>query len=134
MKNKFAIILVCTLLFAAVLGCGLNPFSDSKTGSSSNKSVTDKTIDTITGGETTGVPECDEVLDMISKEMDNPDDGYIVKAAKSLFLNKFKEGIRQGIADSQNKNSNTKDMAKTCKEFKAEIIKYKAEEDKKKAQ
>lgn len=129
MKNKFVLTFAGTLLLATVLGCGMNPLSD-KGSTSSNKSLTDKTIDTVTGGETTGVPECDEVLDMISKEMDNPDDGYLVKAAKSVFLNKFKEGIRQGIADSQNKN--TQDMTKTCADIKKEIIKYKAEQEKQK--
>ncbi len=134
MKNKFAITLVCTILIAAVLGCGMNPFKDkSKAGNApgSNKSLTDKGVDTVVGEETTGVPECDEVFDLITQETNNPDDGYIVKATKALFLNKIKESIKKSIDESKNKNG-TADIAKTCVEYKKQIIKYKEEEEQKK--
>jgi len=136
MKNKFAITLVGTLLLAAVLGCGMNPFKDKpKAGNipGSNKSLTDKGVDTVVGEETTGVPECDEVFDLIAQETNNPDDGYIVKATKALFLNKIKESIKKSIDESKNKNG-TADIAKTCVEYKKQIIKYKEEEQKKKNQ
>ena len=131
MKNKFAITLVCTLLFAAVLGCGLNPFSGTSTTSNSNKSLTDKGVDTVMGEEKIGVPECDEVMDMLTAEMNNPDDGYIAKAGKAFVLNK----IKQSIKDSVEKNKNDKtELVKNCTEFKKELVKYKADEEKKKAQ
>lgn len=131
MKNKLGITLVCTLLLGAVLGCGLNPFSGTSTTSNSNKSLTDKGIDTVVGEEKIGVPECDEVMDMLTAEMNNPDDGYIAKAGKAFVLNK----IKQSIKDSVEKNKNDKtELAKNCKEIKAELVKYKAEEEKKKAQ
>ena len=129
--------MVCTLLIAAVLGCGsINPFSDKDKKTSptaSNKSLTDKGVDTVVGDETTGVPECDEVMDMIAAEANNPDDGYIVKATKALFLNKIKESIRKGVEENKNKNG-TADLAKTCTDYKKQLIKYKAEEEKKKGQ
>ena len=131
MKNKFAILLVGTLLIAAVLGCGLNPFSDKGTTANSNKSLTDKGIDTVVGEEKIGVPECDEVMDMLTAEMNNPDDGYIAKAGKAFVLNK----IKQSIKDSVEKNKNDKtELAKNCTEFKKELVKYKADEEKKKGQ
>ncbi|MEP6787631.1 MAG: hypothetical protein ABJB40_04325 [Acidobacteriota bacterium] len=138
MRNKFAIVMACTLLIAAVLGCSsINPLSDKGKNSSptaSNKSLTDKGVDTVVGDETTGVPECDEVMDMIAAEANNPDDGYIVKATKALFLNKIKESIRKSIEDNKNKNSNgNADLAKTCTDYKKQLIKYKAEEEQKKA-
>lgn len=131
MKNKFAITLVGTLLLAAVLGCGMNPFSGKGTTTNSNKSLTDKGVDTVVGDEKIGVPECDEVMDMLTAEMNNPDDNFVVKAGKQMVLNK----IKQSIKDSVEKNKNDKtELAKNCKEFKKELDKYKAEEDKKKGQ
>src|SRR5580765_4300691 len=123
MKNKFANVLACTLLIAVVLGCSsINPFSDKGKGSSpsaSNKFLTEEGVDTVVGDETTGVPECDEVMDMIAAEANNPDDGYIVKATKALFLNKIKESIRKSIEESKNNNKNaTADLAKTCTDYK----------------
>ena len=75
------------------------------------------------------MPECDEVFDLIAQETNNPDDGYIVKATKALFLNKIKESIKKSIDESKNKNG-TADIAKTCVEYKKQIIKYKEEEQK----
>ena len=128
---------ILTLLVAVVLGCGsINPFSSkSKSNSStgSNKSLTDKGVDTVVGDETTGIPECDEVMDMISAETNNPDDNFVTKAIKATFLNKIKSEIKKAIDENKNKNKNgTTDIAKTCTDFKKQLIKYKAEEEEKK--
>lgn len=136
MKNKIFALAAALILLAAVLGCGsLNPLS-SKGGTSptpSNKTLTDKGIDIAVGEESTGVPECDEVMDMIAVEANNPDDGYVVKAIKATFLNRIKEGIKKAIEENKNKNADNKaDIAKTCRDFKDQLIKYKAEEQKKK--
>lgn len=131
MKNKFAITLVGTILLAAVLGCGMNPFSDKGTTANSNKSLTDKGIDTVVGEEKIGVPECDEVMDMLTAEMNNPDDGYIAKAGKAFVLNKIKQSIKESV--EQNKNDKVK-LAQSCQEFKQQLVKFKAEEEKKKSQ
>jgi hypothetical protein len=137
MKNKSVVIMVCALLIGVVLGCSLiNPFSDKgkkSSPSSANKTETDKGVDTVVGEDTTGIPECDEVMDMIAAEANNPDDSYIVKAGKALFLNKIKESIKKGIEENKNKNG-TADLAKTCTDFRKQLDKYKAEEEKKKAQ
>lgn len=135
MKNTILAAVACSFFLIAVLGCGsLNPLSDQGTsgsGTGSNKSLTDKGVDTVVGEETTGVPECDEVMNMIAEEANNPDDGYIAKAVKATFLNKLKESIRRGVEESKNQNSKA-DMAKTCADFKDQLIKYKAEQDAKK--
>jgi hypothetical protein len=130
MNNRSTLIVVLAIILCVGLGCSsINPFSDKgKSGSSSNKTLTDKGIDTIVGGETTGIPECDEVMDMIAAEANNPDDGYIVKATKGLFLNKIKESIKKSVEENKNKNG-TADLAKTCGDFKKELDKYKAEQD-----
>lgn len=137
MKNLILASTALILLTLVVLGCGsINPFSEkAKTNTASNKTLTDKGIDSVVGEETTGIPECDEVMNMIAAEANNPDDGYITKAVKATFLNKIKESIKKSIDESKNNNKNgAADIAKTCRQFKDELVKYKAEEEKKKAQ
>lgn len=132
MKNKLVFVFVLTLLLIVVLGCSsLNPLAEKgNSPSSSNKGVADRAIDTALGGETTGVPECDEVMDMIAAEANNPDDGYIVKATKALFLNKVKESIKTSIDENKNKNGGT-DLAKTCADYKRQLEKFRTDEQKK---
>lgn len=130
MKNKFAAF-ACALLIGAVIGCSaINPLSskDKSTPPPKDKTVTDKGVDTVVGDETIGVPECDEVMDMLSAEMNNPDDNFIVKAGKAVVLNRIKEGIKKSVED--NKNDKT-ELTKTCKDFKRQLDKYKAEEEQK---
>ena len=127
MRNRFSLIVVL-LSFAAIgLGCSsINPFSGSKdTGTTKDKSLTDKGVDVTVGRSKIGVPECDEVIDLIEGELNNPDDNFVTKAVKATFLNRIKDGIR----DSVEKNKqDTVELAKTCKEFKTQFEKYKAEE------
>ena len=136
MKNTLVALLALSFVMTVALACGgINPFSDSKNRSNpaSNKSLTDKGVDGIVGEETTGVPECDEVMDMIAAEANNPDDNFVTKAIKATFLNKIKESIKKAIEDNKNKNANANaDIAKTCTDFKKQLIKYKAEEEEKK--
>ena len=134
MKNIFAVTLVCVLLLAVALGCSsINPFSQKakNTQANSNKPLTDKGVDTVVPEETTGVPECDEVMNMLAAEANNPDDNFVTKAIKATFLNKIKESIKKSIEENKNKNG-TADLAKTCTDFKKQLEKYKAEEQEKK--
>lgn len=126
MKNKSTFIIVVVALSVMALGCGsLNPFSGSSSSSNSNKSLSDRAVDTAVGESKIGVPECDEVMDLINAEMNNPDDDFVTKAVKATVLNRIKDGIRDSV--EQNK-TDTAEMAKTCKEFKTQFEKYKAEE------
>lgn len=135
MKETFVTAISSTILLLCVLGCSLmDRAQKSVTGSentNSNKTITDKGVDTTVGEEKIGVPECDEVVDMLTAEMNNPDDNFVVKAGKAMVLNKIKQSIKESV--EKNKND-TVEMAKNCKEFKRELDKYKAEEEKKKAQ
>ncbi|MEQ1603828.1 MAG: hypothetical protein ABL999_03085 [Pyrinomonadaceae bacterium] len=134
MKNKYAVVSVLLVMIAVVLGCSsINPLADKKPAGNqpgSNKSLTDKAVDTAVGEQKIGVPECDEVIDLLTSYANNPDDNFVIKAGKSLFVNKIKESIKKAV--EENKTDKT-EMAKTCKEAKVELEKYKAEEDKKAA-
>jgi len=136
MRNKIAIISVVMILALVVLGCSsMNPFSDKgkRSSTSANKTLTDKGVDSVVGEETTGVPQCDEVMDMIAAEANNPDDNFITKAVKATFLNKIKESIKKSVEENKNKNG-AADLAKTCEDFKKQLEKYKAEEEQKKSE
>jgi hypothetical protein len=129
MKNWISLAALAVLI-AVSLGCGLNPFGGSSSGSSSSddKTLGDKAVDTTVGKSKIGVPECDEVMDLIDAEMNNPDDDFVTKAIKATVLNRIKDGIRESV--EQNKTDTT-EMAKTCKEFKTQFEKYKAEQQEK---
>ncbi|MEO7539330.1 MAG: hypothetical protein ABIV21_04845 [Pyrinomonadaceae bacterium] len=133
MKNKFTYAVVLPVLFAAVLGCSAISRMSEKTdtGGRSNKTVTDRGVETVLGEETTGVVECDQVMDMLAAEMNNPDDNFVTKAGKGYVLNKIKESVKQSV--EENKNDQSK-MAKECTKFKAQLDKYKADESKKKTE
>ena len=126
MKNKFALLSVLFVLIAAVLGCSsINPLADKKTANNqpgSNKSLTDKAVDTTVGEQKIGIPECDEVMDLLSAEMNNPDDGYIVKAGKALVVNQIRDSIKKSI--EENKGDKV-EIAKKCTEAKTELAKAK---------
>jgi len=133
MKNKSTFILAILIFALAVIGCSsINPLSDTKSGSNtpgSNKSLTDKAVDTAVGEQKIGIPECDQVMDMLAAEANSPDDNFVTKAVKQTFLNKIRDSIKQSI--EENKNDKV-ELAKNCKELKTQLENYKAEDASKK--
>lgn len=138
MRNTFTFAFALITLGFAALGCSsINPLAGSTESSNTaqpstsqgNKSTTDKVVDTTVGRSKIGVPECDEVMDLIEAEANNPDDNFVTKAVKATVLNRIKDGIRDSV--EKNKQDTT-EMAKTCKEFRTQFDKYKAEEANKK--
>lgn len=132
MKNKLALVAAAIILFAMVLGCSrINPFSEkAKSNTTSNKTLTDKAVDTAVGEEKIGIPECDEVMDMITEIANDPGDDFVSKAIKATFLNRIKAALRNAIEESKKKKEdNNVDLARECRDFKKQLEKYKAEED-----
>ena len=127
MKNKLVLCTALLVLLVAALGCGsLNPFG------SKEKPGTKPSANAL-GDQRIGVPECDEVFDMMTEEANNPDDNYIIKTAKALFFDQIREQIRKAIEDSKKGNSNaTANIVKTCTDAKEKLLKYKAEQEQKK--
>lgn len=131
MKNKFGLLSVIFLLSILALGCSFyNPLSDSSTNSNvavvKDKSFSDKTIDAAVGDEKIGVPECDEVVDFFAEQAQSQDDNYLTKATRQYVFNKIREQFKQSIAENK---GDTAKLAKECKEYKAQLDKFKAEED-----
>lgn len=134
MRNQIQLLTVVAFLLFAVLGCGgLNPFAgerESQTSSQKEKTVTDKAVDIAVGEKKIGIAECDEVMDAITIEMNNPDDDVITKTVKATVLNRIKDGIRESVEKNA---SDTTELVKTCKEFKIQFDKYKTEQAEKEA-
>jgi len=130
MKNKFLVIFTTLIILTVGLGCGLmDRVEKTATGSentNTNKTLSDRAIDTVAGEDRIGVPECDEVMDYLSAEASNPDDNFVTKAVKKTALNKFRSQIKKGVEEN---NTNKVELANTCKDFKKNLDTFKSEEE-----
>ncbi len=130
MKNKFLVIFATLIILTVGLGCGLmDRVEKTATGSentNTNKTLSDRAIDTVAGEDRIGVPECDEVMDYLSAEASNPDDNFVTKAVKKTALNKFRSQIKKGVEEN---NTNKVELANTCKDFKKNLDTFKSEEE-----
>lgn len=133
MKNNSVILIVCVSIFS-VLGCGITDriqnsvaekTNSGSSNSSTNKSVGDQVTEDVLR-EKTGVTECDEILDFFADQSKNQDDDFVTKAAKEFAFNKIKQSFKESI--EKNQNDKVK-MAQNCKEFKAQLDKYQAEQN-----
>lgn len=123
MKNKFAIILALAILLAAIVGCSsINPFSSKSNKTNNNQTLTEKALDTTVPDTVVGIPECDEVMKMLTDLSNDPDDNFAEKAAKRVFANRIKDGIKRAIDDHKEDKT---EIAKTCKACKLQIQKFK---------
>lgn len=121
MRNKLLLIAV---LFPVVLACGLSEriekaMTDSNSNitianTNTNKSLTDQAVDTAVGEEKIGIAECDEALDVLAEQANNPDDNFVTKAVKKTALNSFRDQLKKSLEDNK---ADKKEVAKFCKEF-----------------
>jgi hypothetical protein len=141
MKNKTTAFITLLALLTVALGCSWwNPLASkpentrpaSNTSSTSStpkeKSLDEQAIDTVVGDEKIGIPECDELMDSLQKESETEDDGYGAKAIRGYFFNKIREAVKKSIEEDKNDPAK---LAKECKEFTAQVDKYKAQEESK---
>ncbi|MEO8647815.1 MAG: hypothetical protein ABI539_01480 [Acidobacteriota bacterium] len=104
-----------------------NPrLGDANNSSNSNKTLTDRAVDAAVGEEKIGVKECDEVVDFFNSQASDPDDDLVTKAAEATILKKLKENFRKAVEENK---SDKAQLAKTCREFKVNLDKFKAEQD-----
>lgn len=138
MKNKFVLLTVPLILFAAVLGCNsFNPLesssdappnANSKKPDAGNQTLTNQAIETTVGGTTTGVAECDELMNALSDQSKNQNDDFVSKAAREFALNRIRDGVKKSIEENQNDKVA---LARNCADFKRQLDKFKAEESQK---
>jgi len=130
MKNKAITVILGTIFLSMVLGCGFLPFGGSSNSGNSqggdNKTLTDKAVDTAIGEEKIGIAECDEVVEFFQRELNSANDDFVTKAVKGTILNKMKEQFKKSLEENK---TDKVELAKTCREFKTQLEKYKAEQE-----
>jgi hypothetical protein len=120
MLNKL-FVLVVVLVFG--FGCGLadrvrkaagEAESNTAANINANKTLTDKAVDTAVGEQKIGIPECDEALDILSAQANDPEDNFVTKAVKKTALNTFRDQLKKSIEENK---TDRKEVAKFCREF-----------------
>jgi len=131
MKNAYSLAIALTITLTAALGCGIfDRAKETVAGNSNansanaNKTLTDRAVETAVGQKKLGVPECDDLMDAIEAELNNPDDDIVTKALKATVLNRIKDGIRESFEKNK---TNKPELAKRCAEYRTQFVKYKAD-------
>ena len=132
MQNISSAIII-TLIILAVMGYGMaDRVQKTVTGSENtnsnvkNKTLTDSALETVAGEDKIGVAECDEVMDFLVAQANDPEDNFVTKAVKTTLLNKFRNRMKISIEEQK---ANKVELAKTCKDFKRNLDTSKAEEE-----
>src|SRR5687767_10824887 len=105
MRDKLFLI---AIIFPIVLGCGLAdrvqkavsdepPANSTVSNTSANKTLTDQAVDTAVGEKKIGIPECDEALELLAAQANDPNDNFVVKAGKKTALNMFREQLKNSL-------------------------------------
>ena len=123
-QNKFSAVYAALIALAACLGCGiLDRAQKTATGSQnanshSNKTLTETVVDTVAGEDRIGVAECDEVMDFLTVQANDPEDNILAETARKMALNKFRQEIKRRVEEQK---ADRVELAKTCKEFKRNL-------------
>jgi hypothetical protein len=125
MRNK---LLLLAIVLPAVFGCGIldrarqatTESNSSKTSANANanKTLTEKAIDTAIPEEKIGIQECDDAVDVLSGQIDDPDDSFVTKAVKKTALKTFREQVKKQIEEQKH---DRKQVAKFCKDFRDDL-------------
>lgn len=126
MKNKSLSIAAAAMLIAAGLGCGVaekagNSAAGGNANTSANKSITEKAMDTAVGESKVGIPECDEAIDILAAQANDPDDNIVTKAAKATALKRFREEVKDRLEAGK---ADKAKVAKYCSDFRSNIERY----------
>jgi hypothetical protein len=122
MLNKLFLIVI----LVACLGCGAldrakrataQPDANTKKvdiNVNTNQSLTDAAVNAATSEKKIGIVECDDALEVLVAEADDPDDNFVTKAVKKTALNTFREHVKKKLEESK---TDRKEIAKFCKDF-----------------
>ena len=110
-----------TIVLTVAFGCGISERvrqatqGESNTANiNANKTLTDKAVDTAVGEKKIGIQECDEALEILTAQAENPDDNFVTKAIKKTALNTFRDQLKKSLEDNK---TDKKEVAKFCREF-----------------
>lgn len=125
MKNLLSL-LIGLVLLGATLGCGI---VDRVTGgdqpsTGSNKTIEDKAVDVAVGDTKIGIKECDEVVEILNEQINNPDDNFVTKALKRTMLNQFRDQLKRSLEENK---TDKQAVGEFCAEFKKNLVETKSE-------
>jgi len=114
------------LIVVACLGCGAldrvkraaeEPDSNTRKvdiNVNTNKSLTDTVVDAAAGEKKIGIVECDDALEVLVAEANDPEDNFVTKAVKKTALNTFRDHVKKKLDEGK---TDRKEVAKFCKDF-----------------
>jgi hypothetical protein len=120
MKNILTLFFAAAFLIAT-LGCGLVSRIQEETSgtSNSNKTLGDKAVDVAVGDTKIGIKECDDVVDILNEQINDPDESFVTKSVKRTILNQFREQLKQSLEENQ---ADKKQVTQFCAEFKKNLV------------
>jgi len=123
MKNIFTFVFVLSGL-GATLGCGLiqkaqDEVAGSSNSSNTNRSIEDRAVDAAVGDAKIGIRECDEVVEILNEQINNPDDNFVTKALKRTMLNQFRDQLKKSLEQNP---TNKQAVGEFCAEFKKNLV------------
>ena len=121
MKNKSISIIAILILLAFGFGCSYIDQVREMTNSNSNKTLTEKGVDGVTGEKKIGIKECDDLMDELEKSNKKKDDDFVSEGLRRVFVNEMREKMRKSI--EENKKDPAK-QAQECKQYQEQYDKY----------
>ena len=118
--KNISTMIAAAVLLAATLGCGLVSRIQEETSdsSNSNKTVGDKAVDLAVGDTKIGIKECDDVVDILNEQINDPDESFVTKALKRTILNQFRDGLKRSLEENK---ADKQAVADFCREFKKNL-------------
>lgn len=125
MKNKITILTALFILLTVGFGCSV--VDQFRSGGTNTPNVSNSNTATVSNTNTadpnavakTGVAECDELIDILDKDRQNPEDGFIARKVREVAIDLAKETIKTNI--EQNQGDKVR-IAQGCREAKNEYM------------
>jgi hypothetical protein len=130
MKNNFTVLFALVLLLTVGFGCSFLDKAKTGGGSSDNSSTTnpDNSSTTPNDSTKTGVPECDEFLELLNNDSKKPDEDLFTRKIREYAIDFARESIKKNLEENK---GNKEKIAKECRDGKADYLKKKDEKNKK---
>ena len=141
MKNKVNLIFAVSTIFLFILGCGIGKTIKKSIGVeqvNSNSATSTSPIEednspkntdiaaTTSDAEKIGIPECDEVFEMLTEQMKpKEDESYITKATRQTILNSFRDSFKENIKNEKDKQK----LTESCQKYLEQLKIYKTKEE-----
>lgn len=115
------------VLLFVVLGCNMAEHVENAVGRSdnsvantnintnkANKTISERAMEMAVGEDLIGIPACDEALELLAAQANDPDDSVITQALKKTALNRFRAEVKRRLEEQK---ANRTDTEKYCSDF-----------------